>query len=1243
MDVTIDVVDFISSAGAHVADIFISYSKKHRELTERLAQALKREGYSVWWDHELEVYATFRDQIDAALSNARVIVVIWSDGAAANDYVIAEAREALLKARLVNTLAPGFDPNKIPKPFGEYQAEKVENIDAVMRGIARLWTGERPSRLDAAGFYERATGRPALSSKQEKIPLATYVTPARLLNARVVLTPYLDVHGLREAMVKWATQGRPLHGRLVHGPGGVGKTRLMAELCADLRDRGWAAGFVEAPPAKDADIHRQAIEHLIDSDQTAGLLLVLDYAERRQEEAAGWSEVMARAAVKRPSRRLRLVLLARSAGEWWQRGVDETPALQAVFGGGGSLVEVTPFAEEAERCRLLADAAAAFREVIARVRASDPDAFAELGELTGRPIPARLQAQLAQEAYARPLMIQVAALLHLYGEVPDNASVARLLDAIVGVERRYWRTSLGAACSDARLTAVSRATIQITLAGGVERPEAEALLLKDPYFGRRAPIDAEEPLGDLDRLFRDGAGRLMALEPDLVGEHLVTMDADQRLVDACLDWAGDSIERRRAILTVLNRATRDEHGPGADRAKAPLERTVRERGASLAPDLIVVALDTPGELPNVLEHAAEGLDPVATENLLAAIPMRTVRLARPALPLAERSVDFAREAAEGDADDGALGRLATALGRLGTRLSGLGRREEALNPTAEAVEIRRELTARNRVVLPRLAVSLDDLGIRLSDLGRGEEALTAAAEAVQIFRELASQNRDAFLSYLAGALTNLGLYLSNLGRRDEALSAGVEAVAIKRELALQNRNAFLPGLAGALTSLGLYLTNLGRREEALSAQAEALAISRELALQNRDAFLPDLAASLTNVGACLSRLGCREETVQASAEAVAIRRELAGQNRGAFLPDLASSLHNLANRLFEAGRREDALNAGAEAVEIHRELASQTPDAFLPDLATSLNNHGRLLSGVGRREDALTAAAEAVKIRRQLVARSRDAYLPSLAVSLSNLGNRLSDLGRRDDALTAGAEALGIHRELASQNPAAFLPDLALSLSNEGNRLSELGRYEEALDAGVEGLLIYRGLVAQNRDAFLPGLASLLNNLGNFFSAVGRRAEALASNTEAVDLGRDLVAQNRGAYLPDLASSLHNLANRLFEVGRYEQALKACAEGVEMYRELAAQNRGAFLPNLASLLNNQGEFQQRLFRHDEALKVAAEAVDLYRELVSQNDVFLSGLARSLNNLKVRLLNVGRQDEAQKAGAEAAEVSRRLSS
>lgn len=64
------------SKEADLADVFISYSQKRRDLTENLAEALKGFGYEVWWDRSLEGGQRFDDEIRQALGEARAIIVI---------------------------------------------------------------------------------------------------------------------------------------------------------------------------------------------------------------------------------------------------------------------------------------------------------------------------------------------------------------------------------------------------------------------------------------------------------------------------------------------------------------------------------------------------------------------------------------------------------------------------------------------------------------------------------------------------------------------------------------------------------------------------------------------------------------------------------------------------------------------------------------------------------------------------------------------------------------------------------------------------------------------------------------------------------------------------------------------------------------------------------------------------------------------------------------------------------------
>ncbi len=1201
-----------------MADIFISYCSQRRELTRELENRLVAEGYdSVWWDRELNPAAEFGPQIRAELNAAKAVIVIWTPEAVASPYVRAEARLAAGAHKLVSVRAPDASFGDIPEPFGEYHIAELGSLDDIVRGVALAWKGAPPPNALLAEHYFRNTARHVLSPKRDTLSQVASVSPALLLNARLALAPFLDVHGLRASMRQWAREGRPVRGQLIHGPGGLGKTRLMVEVAADLRKEDWEAGFVEIPDPASAHTHRQALEQLIDTDRHAGLMLVLDYAERRQDEAARYAELMLKAARDRPWRPLRLVLLARAAGEWWDRAVEETPSLTPLFASG--VVQITPFPEVADRERLFTEACAGFKAAIAEARRFDAEAFAGW-RLDQRPILDRLRQDLASDAFARPLMIQIAALLHLQGETPDAPSVASMLDAMLGVERRYWKAALGVTHTDARQTALCRGAIQTTLVGGAARTEAEALLLKDGYFARAAAADVAEPLSDLDRIYGDGDGRFLALEPDLVGEHLMAADGDARLIDACLDWAGKDTDRSRAILTVLQRATRGEHGAKASAAQAGLDHVIRNRGLDVAEQLIAVALETPGELAALIERAAAVLDPDIAADLEASIPEQTLRLRRAAGALAMRAC-----AGDMSGDESGRSRRADRLDKLGSRLSDLGRHEEALTASAESVEIYRELAAHNRVAfLKDLAGSLNNLSIRLSELGRREEALTASAEALEIYRELAAQNRDAFLPNLAATLSNLSLQLLDLGRREEALIASAEAVGIKRELAAQNHDADLPSLALSLNNLGKMLSDLGRRKEALAASAETLEIHRVLAAQNRDAFLPNLAMSLLNRGLMLSNVGRRQEALAASAAGVEIYRELASHNRDAFLPNLAMSLLNLGKMLLDLGRGSEALTASAEALEIHRVLAAQNRDAVLPNLAMSLSNLGAMLSNLGLREEALMASAEALEIGRELAVQNRDAFLPDLAAALLNRGLMLSNIGRRDEALTTSAEAQEIYRELAAQNRDAFLPNLAMSLNNLCAMLSNVGRRQEALAASAAGVEIYRELASHNRDAFLPNLAMSLLNLGKMLLDLGRGSEALTASAEALEIHRVLAAQNHDAFLPNLAMSLLNRGKILSDLGRHEEALMASAEALEIYRELAAQNRDAFLPNLAATLSNLSLQLLDLGRQEEALVASAEAVEIYRALAAQNsDAFASGLASSLDTVGKILLDSGR--------------------
>ena len=105
-----------------MADIFISYSDKDREWAERLAAALEKCGWSVWWDRRLLAGQSFDQTIERELGAAKAAVVLWSQNSIQSRWVRNEARTA--DARDVLTPAR-IDDAKLPLEFSDRQTASL--------------------------------------------------------------------------------------------------------------------------------------------------------------------------------------------------------------------------------------------------------------------------------------------------------------------------------------------------------------------------------------------------------------------------------------------------------------------------------------------------------------------------------------------------------------------------------------------------------------------------------------------------------------------------------------------------------------------------------------------------------------------------------------------------------------------------------------------------------------------------------------------------------------------------------------------------------------------------------------------------------------------------------------------------------------------------------------------------------------------------------------------------------------
>jgi formylglycine-generating enzyme required for sulfatase activity len=93
-----------------MADIFISYAREDETRIRELVRALEGEGRSVFWDRRIPAGKTWQSYIGQALSEAKCVVVAWSQHSITSDWVVEEANDAKERGRLVPVLLDSVRP-----------------------------------------------------------------------------------------------------------------------------------------------------------------------------------------------------------------------------------------------------------------------------------------------------------------------------------------------------------------------------------------------------------------------------------------------------------------------------------------------------------------------------------------------------------------------------------------------------------------------------------------------------------------------------------------------------------------------------------------------------------------------------------------------------------------------------------------------------------------------------------------------------------------------------------------------------------------------------------------------------------------------------------------------------------------------------------------------------------------------------------------------------------------------------
>ena len=399
------------------------------------------------------------------------------------------------------------------------------------------------------------------------------VSPATLLRADAEVVPFRGREQELAELSRWCDEPDELSARLVVGPGGQGKTRLARELVHQRIAAGWTAGFVAPdPPGQPLDFGSIA-------DAAEPVLLVFDYAETRTDQIIRLVSVLQAAA---DSASVRLLLLARSAGDWWEQLRRRCPD---PFGAAVILTLPTLDDSLAARQESFDIAVDSFAAALA-----DVDRTIPWQDVAGSVV---TPDDLDADRYGAPLTLQMSALLALLQGVPSTAlpgswspGFVPLEQQILDHEQRYWEETASDHGLDLNPMTLSIAVAAIALLGASVLAEAHSTLsrvpgIRDLTEDRKIAVDSW-----LHDLYPAGPGQYWgSLQPDRIAEyHVVLQDArSPGLLKDLLTGATEDQAMR--ALTLLDRAR--VHQP---QMRERLRELVTQLKSVLEPVAVTLAL-----------------------------------------------------------------------------------------------------------------------------------------------------------------------------------------------------------------------------------------------------------------------------------------------------------------------------------------------------------------------------------------------------------------------------------------------------------------------------------------------------------------------------------------------------------------------------------------------------------------------------------------------------------------------------
>ncbi|MEN0064353.1 MAG: ATP-binding protein [Myxococcota bacterium] len=344
------------------------------------------------------------------------------------------------------------------------------------------WAAVGPEGLSRSHFDDVVTDLPMGLS--DGIDRTDPLTAADLLLAAQRVVAFTGRAAELEGLEAWRDSAASLSVFLLHGPGGAGKTRLAQHLARRSLGQGWEAGFLDRGATA---THLEALAVGVQP-----LLVVVDYAETRVGQVVEVLRgVLEATAGTRPV--VRVLLLARAAGEWW----DQWPRTE---GAPRAIRRIVAQSPAPQRLKPVNVERQAFWDAAWPALAAQPLlGLASVPETL--PFPERLEDDLQ----GRPLYLSMAAFLQLKSGQPLPKGDDRyVLDEMLEHERTYWQQALRHETGGQRAEGahLERLLVALRLREGCTEAElSEVLVHANSSF-----VDRHSQARAVARLYTDRSG-----------------------------------------------------------------------------------------------------------------------------------------------------------------------------------------------------------------------------------------------------------------------------------------------------------------------------------------------------------------------------------------------------------------------------------------------------------------------------------------------------------------------------------------------------------------------------------------------------------------------------------------------------------------------------------------------------------------------------------------------------------------